>query len=227
MKRCLFSVIAIAVVLLSVPSLIHAQKPGQPTTFSNAKPMTFAYNMKTYYLVQKNNLTNAANAAPEDKFWALPPGCTAESCRGEQSSIGAEVGHAADAQWRMTTIILTGKNPPAASLPGTVVLKMDKPTKAAMMDALKKSFDLMDTVVDNFDDAKMTAMVNSQHALQPFASTLFNTISHDREVYGRIVSFLASFNIKAPGEINASDPNNKEDLYYCGGQSSKDMSICK
>jgi hypothetical protein len=225
MKRCLFSVIAVAVVMLSVPGLMHAQT-GQPKTYANAKPMTFGYNMKTYYLVQKNNLTNAANAAPDDKFYALPAGCTPDTCKGEQSSIGAEVGHAADAQFRMATIILTGKNPPAASLPGTMVLKSATPTKAAMMDALKQSFDLMDLIVNNFDDAKITAMVNSQHALQPFATTVFNIISHDREVYGRIISFDAGFGIKAPGEINASDPNNKEDLYYCGGQSGKDISIC-
>lgn len=226
MKRCLFSVIAIALVLVFVPSFVHAQT-GQPKTYANAKPMSYGYNMKTYYLVQKNNLTNVANAVPEDKFYALPPGCTAETCRGEQSSIGAEVGHAADAQYRMATIILTGKNPPAASLPGTVVMKMTPPTKAAMMDALKQSFDLMDQIVDNFDDAKITAMINSQHALQPFGSTVFNIISHDREVYGRIISWDSSFGIKAPGEINASDPNNKEDLYFCGGQSGKDISICK
>ena len=75
--------------------------------------------------------------------------------------------------------------------------------------------------------AKIVAMVNSQHALQPYASTLFNTISHDREVYGRIVSYLATMGIKAPGEINASDPANKEDLYYCGGTNSKTIDICK
>ena len=225
MKRC-FYVIAIVALASMLGTSLHAQA-GQPKTYSNAKPMTFAYNMKTYYLVQKNNLVNAADAAPEDKFWALPPGCTKDTCKGEQSSIGAEVGHAADAQYRMVTIMLTGKNPAGASLPGTVVLKDPMPTKAAMMAALKQSFDMMDSLVDNFDDAKMTAMVNSQHALQPYASTLFNTISHDREVYGRIVSYLAGFGIKAPGEINASDPNNKEDLYYCGGTSLKTMDNCK
>lgn len=226
MKRCLFAVIVIAMVVIFVPGLMHAQN-SQPTIYTNAKPMTFGYNMKTYYLVQKNNLTNAASAPTEEQFWALPPGCTKEDCRGEQSSIGAEVGHAADAQYRMCTIMLTGKNPPAASLPGTIVMKDPMHTKAQMLAALKQSFDLMDQLIDNFDDAKITAMVNSQHALQPFASTLFNTISHDREVYGRIVSFEAVMGIKPGREINASDPNNKEDLYFCGGQSSKDISICK
>ena len=96
-----------------------------------------------------------------------------------------------------------------------------------MMDALKKSFDCVDPLIDNFDDAKVAAMVNSQHSLQPYGSTLFNIISHDREVYGRIVSFMVSFGIKGPREINASDPENNKDLYFCGGTSSKTVDNCK
>jgi len=227
MKRCFFTVIAIVVLASMFGVSLHAQQVGQPKTYANAKPMTFGYNMKTYYLVQKTNLNAILAAVPEDKFYALPPGCSAESCRGEQSSIGAEVAHMADAQWRMCTIMATGVNPPAASLPGTVVLKMTPPTKQAMLDASAKSFDCMDALVNNFDDSKITAMVNSQHAMQPFASTLFNVISHDREVYGRVLSFMASMGIKAPGEINASDPANKEDMYFCGGTSAKTMDNCK
>src|SRR5262249_28320155 len=122
MKRSLFCLVAIAVVLAFVPALMHAQA-GQPKTFSNAKPMTFGYNMKTYYLVQRTNIVNTVDAVPEDKFFALPPGCTKETCEGEQSSIGAEIAHMIDAQDRMCTIMLTGKNPPASSLGGTVVMK--------------------------------------------------------------------------------------------------------
>jgi hypothetical protein len=220
MKRCFVSMILIGLVALFGPTSLHAQK-----IYTNSKPMTFGHNMRVYYGVQKNNLTVSADAVPEDKFFATPPGYTKDVGTAEQSSIGAEVGHAVDAQYRMCMLITTGQNPP--SLPGTEVLKMANPTKAAMMAALAKSFACVDLLINNFDDAKITAMVNSQHSLQPLGSTVFNIISHDREVYGRIMSFMVSFGIKGPREINASDPENPDDLYFCGGTSSKTMENCK
>ena len=107
MKRCLLSTSVIALALLCGTTALHAQK-----FYTNSKPMTFGHNMKVYYGVQKNNLTVSAEAVPEDKFYAPPPGWTKETANAEQASVGAEVAHAADAQYRMCMIITTGTNPP-------------------------------------------------------------------------------------------------------------------
>ena len=235
MKRCLVTMIAIVLASLFGPTALHAQRwYNDGTSKTNGKQMTFAQNMQTYWGVQKINLTRLCNAVPEDKFFATPPGFSKEAGIGsaEQASIGAECAHAADDMDNMCTLVLTGRNPVGVDpksaytggLYGTEGVKIH--TKAAVMASLAQGIALCDILIERFDDADYKKMVMSQHALQPLASTLFNTISHTREVTGRVQSYMVVFGIKEPRGINAADPTNPKDIIYCGGKEAPDDAGC-
>src|SRR5262245_12404484 len=87
-----------------------------------------------------------------------------------------------------------------------------KPTKAGVMAALAKSFQVCDPIVNAFKDSQVADMVMSQHELKPLGSTLINTSSHIREVNGRILSYMAVLGIKQPRTIEAIDPKNPEGI---------------
>jgi len=221
MKRCVVT-IAVGVALLFGSTALHSQR-----IYTNVdKPMTVGHNLKTYANVQKSRLMAIANQVPEDKYWVKPP--TSETLTGEEQSIGHLLAEAANTHWRMCTIMLTGVRPPADAQPGNVVLASPNPTKAAMVAALAKSFETCDPMIDNFDDANITKMVMSQFGLQPLVTTLDNVVSHDREIYGKLMSYMAVLGIprRLTGTIGFADPNNPESLLHCGGKTSKTPESC-
>jgi hypothetical protein len=224
MKRRLFTFLAVLLALPLGSTYLHAQK-----YFRSDKPMSFGYSLKIYHNVQRNNLFALANHIPEDKYFVKPP-TTLKEIPGEQQSIAHLFAEAANTAWRMCTIITTGAptRPPATVQPGNIVMASASPTKAAMIDALKKAFDVCDPIVENFDDSKITTLVMSQYALQPLGTTIMNVVSHNREIIGRIESYMVVFGIpSAPGTIGAVDPTNRDILFYCGGQALKTPNLCK
>ena len=104
MRPCSIASIALALVLFCSAPLLHSQAK----VYTGTDKMTFGYDMWIYYEQHKHNLTVAAQAVPEDKFFVTPPGVTKGLSSSEQTSIGAEVAHAADAQERMCLLISTG-----------------------------------------------------------------------------------------------------------------------
>jgi len=221
MKRC-FVTIAVGVALLFGSAALHSQR-----IYTNVdKPMTFGASMKVFHNVQRSRLMAIANQIPEDKYFVKPP--TSLELRGEEQSIGHLLAEAANTQWRMCTIILTGARPQEAAQPGSIVLASPNPTKAAMVAALQKSFDTCDPMIDMWDDSNVLKPVMSQYALQPLGSTIFNVISHNREIFGKLMSYIVVMGLPRPtGTVNAVDPNNRESLIWCGGKpASKTPDAC-
>src|ERR1700733_7848580 len=100
MKRFFATAITMLFASLFGSTALHAQK-----VYHGDGNMTYAQDLRIYYGVIKHNLTGVADAAPEDKFFATPPGVSKDAgASGEQMSIAAEVAHAADAQDTMCTL---------------------------------------------------------------------------------------------------------------------------
>jgi hypothetical protein len=221
MKRCLVTA-AVGVALLLGSANVYSQR-----FYTNVdKPMSFADSMRVFHNVQRSRLVAIANQVPEDKYFVKPP--AAGELRGEEQSIGHLIAEAANTQWRMCTIILTGGRPSEDAQPGTQVFASGKPTKAAMVAALMKSFETCEPIVANFEDANVLKPVMSQYALQPLGPTIFNVISHNREIFGKLMSYIVIMGLPRPtGTVNAVDPNNRESLIWCGGKpASKTPDAC-
>jgi hypothetical protein len=209
MKRRFIFASVVTLTSLFLSTSVHAQAK----VYTNSEKMTYAYDLGIYYNQHRHNLTAAAAAVPEDKFFATPPGVTKENASEEQLSIGHQVAHAADANERMCLLISTGKQLPDGQMVGELAMAAKpRPTKAGVMAALAKSYEVCDPIVAAFKDSKVADMVMSQHGLKPLGTTLHNTTSHIREVNGRILSYMAVFGIKSGGRIEAIDPKNPKGI---------------
>jgi len=209
------AVMVVSIALLGSESLrsqgsvpIPPPTPGCP---HNDDKVATCYDLKLYYGAIKNNLNVLAAAVPEDKFFTPPPGIA--NPRGEQQSIGHEFAHAAEIQSRMCTL-MGYKNPnweweAQWDKDPNRVQAMNLKTKADVLAALKKSFDQCDPHFFNVTEARLSETVTGNHGPKPLATTLFNVISHSREVYGRTVTMMALFGLRAAGETQALTPKQK------------------
>jgi len=224
MKRCFVTIIVIVLASLFGSTSLHSQA----RVYTNSNKMTFAYDLGIYWNQHKNNITVAAAAVPEDKFFATPPGVTREHASQEQLSIGHQVAHAADAAERMCLLISTGTQLPDGQMVGELAMAARPgPTKAGVMAALAKAFQVCDPIVAAFRDSQVADMVMSQHGLKPLGTTLLNVSSHVRECNGRILSFMANFGIRGSGRIEAIDPKNPTDAFFCAGVTAPTPALCK
>jgi hypothetical protein len=216
MKRFAVTMILIGFVAMLGATSLHAQgaipiPPATPGCPHDDLKVLTCYDLQLYYGAIKNNLYTTLNQIPDDKFFTAPP--SPAPLRGEQTSIGAEFSHAAEIQSRMCTL-MKYKNPDWVweaqwDKDTTKVIAMKLTTKADVMAALKKSFDQCDPLFFGVTEADLSKTVTGNHGPKPLSTTLFNVISHDREVFGRIQSFMANLGLRATGETQALTPKQK------------------
>jgi len=249
MKRILLSVVVLVAVLFCGLAFLRAQEgggggatgpsvlppPNEPTYhfYTNAtgygpngdQPQSIAFNLKTYYNVQRVNLTRWCGQVPEDIMFKKVPGYDPDKKigTGEQQSIAAECSHGANDNFNMCELARSGTGNSGRSYKGPrqdqrANEALASGSKQKVMDTLEESFKECDPLVYNFKDEYAGRIVMSQHGLQPLVTTIANQYGHAREVTGRVLSYQVVFGIKEVGGIQANDPDNHDDLIYCNGK---------
>lgn len=157
-----------AIVLLAAASTcaVYGQRGG-------GGPVSMTADLQRAYNGIKNNITKAAEAMPEDGY-SLVPGM------GERN-FGGWVGHVADAQANSCGRI--AGNPERLNA-GAMTSKAD------LLAALKKSFDICDAVYEGTTEANMNSPVQSFGGMVPRISALYGNIAHDQECYGSMAVYL-------------------------------------
>lgn len=127
------------------------------------------------YAGQKTKILAGADEMPEAQYTLVP---------GEGSrTYAAVIGHIADAQ--------AGTCGPLAGAPTQLNAERGMTTKAELVAALKKSFDLCDTAyasinATNHDEAKAAAFGGPQ----PLNAILWGNLFHSEEMYGQMAVYL-------------------------------------
>lgn len=148
----------------------HAQ--SGPSTANEAKQ---AYNRV------KSVLTQAAEKIPDAdySFKATP----------DVRTIGALIGHIADAQGRMCAG-LAGSQPPASA--------SSKTAKPDLIAALKESFSVCDKAVDSLTDSNALEAVGSGRMQRTRIGAIYGMLIHSNEEYGYLAVYLRLKGIVPP-----------------------------
>ncbi|HWD98888.1 MAG TPA: DinB family protein [Bryobacteraceae bacterium] len=136
---------------------------------------------KQAYNRTKSVLTRAAEKIPEAdySFKATP----------DVRTIGALIGHVADAQARMCAG-LTGSQPPASA--------SSKTAKADLVAVLQESFSLCDKAVDSLTEANALEAVGSGRMQRTRIGAIYGMIIHSNEEYGYLAVYLRLKGIVPP-----------------------------
>jgi len=149
-------------------------------------PVTIASNLKQTYNAIKNNITQAAEQMPESGYGFLP--------EGEPRSFAGWVGHVTDVQANQ-----------CGALAGTQLQlgAAQMTTKADLVAALKKSFDLCDTVFNALtDDNVMQTLTGGRGGPQPRAVAAYGMIIHSNECYGAMGVYMRLQKLTPPSTAN-------------------------
>lgn len=164
--------LAAALLFLALPAAATAQPPANPAVAAAAAP----------YNQVKNYLLRSAEQTPESlyAFKATP----------EVRSLGELIAHVADGQNSYCSAALgTSSNEP--SVEKTVT------TKAALVEALKKSIELCDRAYAQTDAQAMAAATIFGSPSTRLGALVMNS-THDFEHYGNIVTYLRLKGIVPP-----------------------------
>jgi uncharacterized damage-inducible protein DinB len=140
--------------------------------FASAANPTIA-ETKVGYTAIKTNIIKAAEKMPEDAYSFRPTP--------EERTFGELVGHIADAQIRICGAA-TGETKPATAAKLTA--------KAALVEALKASFDFCDAAIDSVNDENAMTMMAFQRAQRTKLGVLIYNVGHNNESYGTMAVYL-------------------------------------
>jgi len=162
----------------------------QPTS-----PNPFTDGARFNYSLIEGIITGAAAAMPEQHYGFRPTEAA------EVRTFAQFVGHLADANYRMCSIV-TGKDPPMDT-----GLERSATTKAALSKALAESFTFCDRVYAGMTDSAGAALVKfdaggegtRQGPLQvPKLTALAFHVQHAFEHYGNLVTYMRMKNVIPP-----------------------------
>jgi uncharacterized damage-inducible protein DinB len=128
---------------------------------------------KVGYTAIKTNIIKAAEKMPEDAYSFRPTP--------EERTFAELVGHIADAQIRICGAA-TGETKPATAAKLTA--------KAALVEALKASFDFCDAAIDGVTDENAMTMMAFQRAQRTKLGVLIYNVGHNNESYGTMAVYL-------------------------------------
>ena len=156
----------------------QGQKPAANIT-------TLAGDVQADWTAHKEQFVNAADAMPEDKFgYKSTPA---------QRSYGEQVMHVVEANGFILGTL--GAKTPAPAI------NMKATTKAAVMAAVRQSFDYGDAVVKEFTDQQWNGRVAPPPFMGPSASRLrlvYQSMQHTQDTYGQMVVYLRLNGIVPP-----------------------------
>jgi hypothetical protein len=156
-----FAIVALAVSACA----LYAQPKGGPRTQVD--------DLKQSYNQIKNLLTRAADDMPEAGYSFQPTP--------EERGFGGWVAHVADAQ-------AGGCGRASGNAQNLGAAQMT--SKADLVAALKKSFELCDAVYEGTTDANANDPVQGFGGTVPRISSLYGNIAHDQECYGSMAVYL-------------------------------------
>ncbi|MBV8842947.1 MAG: DinB family protein [Bryobacterales bacterium] len=160
MNRC-----ALAALAAISACVLFAQPKGGPRTMAD--------DLKQSYNQMKNLLTRAADEMPDTGYSFQPTP--------EERNFGGWVAHVADAQANSCGRVSgNAQNLGAAQMT----------SKADLVSALKKSFDVCDAVYEGATEANANDPVQSFGGTVPRISALYGNIAHDQECYGSMAVYL-------------------------------------
>jgi uncharacterized damage-inducible protein DinB len=163
-----------------------------PAAPSQDNPLS-TFNKFTYGNV-KDVLLRSADKMPEENYSFKP----IDTVR----SYGQIVGHVADAQYALCSIVLGEKNPAPK-------IEQTKTSKAALISALKESFAYCDKAYDGMTDASASQMVKLRGNDAPKLGVLAFNNMHAMEHYGNLVTYMRMKNIVPPSSEHSSQQPKK------------------
>ena len=142
-------------------------------TALKAQDNPFSADARQTYAMIKDSLLKAADRMPEEyySFRTVPPVRT----------FGEMIGHVADGQSMMCGVVKGAPVAPSAA---------GKTSKAALVAALRASFDACDPIYASMTDAVGAGKVKWARWEMSKLGLLNWNISHDNEMYGIIAAFL-------------------------------------
>jgi len=144
-------------------------------------PVTLSADLNRQYNAIKTNLTKAAEAMPEDAYSLQPSK--------EERNFGAWIAHVADAQAGSCSGVAGERKQIGAA---------QKTSKADLIAALKRSFDICDAVFSATTEANAMEMVASFGGQAPRASSLYGVVIHSNECYGNMAVYMRLKNLVPP-----------------------------
>lgn len=158
--------------LLAAPAAVFAQ---------SASPSTDA--VKAQFGMVKDVLARTAAKVPEDLYSFKPTP--------EVRSLGALIGHVADAQFAICGAA-GGEKPPQSGIEKSMT------TKAQLSKALADSSAFCDKVIASMDDKKGMEVVKFFTGPSPRLNVLTFNIAHSYEHYGNLVTYMRLKGIVPP-----------------------------
>jgi uncharacterized damage-inducible protein DinB len=153
-----------------------------------------AFNKEAYGHVKKI-LLRSAEKVPEENYSFKPTDAV--------RSFGQVIGHVADSQYLLCSIVLGEKNP-APKIEQTKTLKAD------LIAALKEAFAYCDKAYDSMTDASAVQMVKFFGGDTPKLGVLSGNNMHNLEHYGNLVTYMRLKNIVPPTSEPGSQPQPKK-----------------
>src|SRR5262249_37424611 len=148
---------------------------------------------KKAYGTQKKVLVGFAEKMPEENYNFKPT----DTVR----SYGQIIGHIAESQYFMCSIVLGEKNP-------ALKIEQTKTSKNDLIAALKEAFTYCDKAYDSMTDATGAQIVKFQGSDTPKLSVLSANIMHTVGHRGNLITYLRIKNIVPP----TSDPEFMQQL---------------
>jgi uncharacterized damage-inducible protein DinB len=186
MRRiAIVAAVALLVAAAAEPALAQGRQgrggpPSPPPTIT-----TLAGDVQADWAAQKEQMTNAADAMPADKWdYKSTPA---------QRSYGEQIMHVVQANGFLFGA-LGGKTPAPA-------INMKAATKAEVMTALRQSFDYGEAVLKEFSDQQLNERVAPPPFMGSSASRLrliYGSMQHTQDIYGQMVVYLRLNGIVPP-----------------------------
>jgi hypothetical protein len=151
--------------------------------FAQANPIAGA--LATEAKTNENNMTSAAEAMPPDKYGYKPTP--------EQNSFGQLIFHAADANYRLCSM-MSGATAPEAKV------KADGP-KDALIDQMKQSFAYCYAAFDKVDPSKLATQVKFGNREVSVAWVALHTALDWGDHYSQVATMLRLNGITPPAAV--------------------------
>jgi uncharacterized damage-inducible protein DinB len=162
-----------------------------PADVAFAQDNPFSRFNQVTYGKAKDILLSSAEKMPEQDYKFRPTAAV--------RSYGQIIGHLADAQYLMCSIVLGEKNP---NKTGNQI-EQTKTSKTDLIAAIKEAFAYCDKAYDSMIDTSGAQIVNLFGDETPKQDVLTVNIMHDMEHYGNLVTYMRMKNIVP----RTSEPN--------------------
>jgi len=187
MKRVMFSVLAVAILLATGFAYAQGGAGGQ----MQGQKITISTSLNRSYTTFKNNFTAAA-AKMGDADYSFKPGTTPEA-----RTFAQVIDHIAQSQFGGCSAIIGQPNPMQGKQ-----LEQELKTKAEVTKALADSFAICDKAFEGLTDANAMEMIKQGNNEVTRVAALYGVVVHGNEMAGTAYVYLRSKNLVPPSTEN-------------------------